>query len=240
VTTSVGSAFDLSERDRAVVELVGKFRQLLAGQIKACLFHDVASATPLDRTLKRLVERKHLSRLKRLVGGDQGGSGQFIYQLGRQGWRLLDRPGAYWAPQAVNWHSLAIADCYVLLKQAEYRGELEVVQFVTEPACHHDIGPFLLTPDAYVEVGSCTTKLKYSYWLEVDRGTEHLNKIEEKCVRYWRAFRAWQEEYFPTILFVVPDSARERAIVSVHDQGPVEARKLFSVCTRDHLVNLIP
>jgi hypothetical protein len=94
MTTSWGSTSELSERDREVVELVGNFRQLLPSQIGARLFQGRSSTTPPDRTLKRLVERKRLSRLKRLVGGDHGGSRQFIYQLGCQGWRSLDRPGA--------------------------------------------------------------------------------------------------------------------------------------------------
>jgi hypothetical protein len=48
----------LPDRDRAVVELVAKFRQLTGGHIRDSLFADLASPTPLDRTLKRLVEQK--------------------------------------------------------------------------------------------------------------------------------------------------------------------------------------
>ncbi|MFD6072776.1 replication-relaxation family protein, partial [Amycolatopsis lurida] len=76
---AVGLASQLPERDRKVVELVAKFRQMTRQQIQACLFCRNASATPLDRTLKRLVEQKHLARLARLVGGDRGGSAQYIY-----------------------------------------------------------------------------------------------------------------------------------------------------------------
>ncbi len=52
-----------SARDRAVVELVDRFRQLTASQVAAVLFTDQVSKTPLDRTLKRLVERRYLTRL---------------------------------------------------------------------------------------------------------------------------------------------------------------------------------
>jgi hypothetical protein len=217
-------AVELSARDREVVELVAKFRQMTTGQIRDSLFADLASTTPLDRTLKRLVEQKHLSRLKRLVGGDQGGSGQYVYQLGRAGWKLLNKSGAYWAPRAVNLHTLAIADCYIMLLQCG----LEVIQFITEPDCHRAVGDVLHTPDAYVELGDPAERVKYSYFLEVDRGTEHLDKIQDKCSRYWRAYQMWQGAYFPIVLFVVPDRRRVREVERVLASGPPEATKLFT------------
>jgi hypothetical protein len=225
-------ASQLSERDRAVVELVAKFGQMTTGQIRAGLFADLASATPLDRTLKRLVEQKHLSRLKRLIGGDQGGSGQYVYQLGRAGWKLLDKSGAYWAPRSVNLHTLAIADCYVML----LCGELEIIQFTTEPNCHQTVGNLRLTPDACVVLGDRAEQIKYEYWLEVDRGTEHLDKIQDKYSRYWRAFQMWQEEFFPTVLFAVPDERRVQEIQGVVEGGLEGAQALFRCCVLDGLV----
>jgi hypothetical protein len=185
---------------------------MTAGHIRDSLFAELASTTPVDRTLKRLVERGYLSRLRRLIGGDHGGSGQFVYQLGRAGWKLLDKPGAYWAPRAVNLHTLAITDCYVTFKQAERDGVIEIIQFVTEPECHQAVGNVLLTPDAYMEIGNRVEQLKYSYWLEVDRGTEHLDKIQEKCDRYRRAHQLWRQEYFPRVLFVTSEVRRRASI----------------------------
>lgn len=220
---------ELSARDRAVVELVGKFRQMTRGQIRASLFQALASPTPVDRTLKRLVERGYLARLARLVGGDRGGSAQYVYQLGRAGWKLLDRPGAYWAPRAVNLHALAVADCFVALKEAEQRGELEVISFTTELDCHEVVGQVRLTPDAYVELAVGGRKL--ISWLEVDRGTEHLGVIQEKCERYWKAFTSGQwDGVFPYVLFIVPDEQRLRAIERVVQAGPVEAHEIFRAC----------
>ncbi|MCP3797984.1 replication-relaxation family protein [Allokutzneria sp. A3M-2-11 16] len=218
---------ELSTRDRALVELVGKFRQMTSKQIGISLFSSLASQTPLDRALKRLVERRYLERLDRLVGGNQGGSAQYVYQLGRAGWKHLRRPGVFWAPRAVNLHTLAIADCYAELKRREQTGQLELIQFVAEPECHRVVGDVLLTPDAYIEVGNRPKRIKRTYWLEVDRGTEQLNKIQEKCQRYWTAYRAWREEYFPRVFFVVPDEQRKEVIVRVVSKGPLEARYLF-------------
>jgi hypothetical protein len=169
----------LSNRDQEVVQLVAKFRQMTHSQIRDSLFAGLASTTPVDRTLKRLLEQKHLSRLKRLVGGDQGGSAQYVYQLGRAGWKQLNKPGSFWMPRAINLHTLAISDYFATLKRAEHDGQLEVIQFVTEPDCHQVVGNILLTPDAYVEVGDRIEQVKRAYWLEVDRGTEHLGTIQE-------------------------------------------------------------
>ncbi|ROP38983.1 replication-relaxation family protein [Saccharothrix texasensis] len=221
---------ELSERDRAVVELVGRFRQLTTKQVRALNFANLASPTPADRTLKRLVERKYLARLERLLGGHRGGSAQYVYQLGRAGWKLLYRPGAYWAPRAVNLHALAVADCFVALKEAEQRAELEVISFITEPDCHQIVSQVRLTPDAYVELTAHGQKL--TSWLEVDRGTEHLGVIQEKCERYWQAFRSGQwDGVFPYVLFIVPDERRKRAVHQVFQAGPAEAAELFSVCS---------
>jgi len=219
----------LPTRDMQVVELVGKFRQLTAGHIRALLFADVASQTPVDRTLKRLVERKYLMRLHRLVGGTQGGSAQYVYQLGRQGWNLLDRHGEYWAPRAVNLHTLAVADCMVALKRAEKNGALKIVSFKTEPDCYETVGDIRLTPDAFVELNLGGQQL--TSWLEVDRGTEHPDKIQEKCERYWKASTSGQwDGYFPFVLYVVPDVQRQRAIERIVQAGPVGANELFSIC----------
>jgi hypothetical protein len=222
---------ELSERERLVIEYVARFRQLTAGQLRTFVFGELASPTPCDRTLKRLVDGKYLMRLHRLVGGTQGGSAQYVYQLGRQGWRVLERAGEYWAPRAVNLHALAIADCLVKLKTAERAGVLEVASFTTEPACHVRVGGLLLTPDAFVELKLGDGRGSLISWLEVDRGTEHLSTIQEKCERYWKASISGQwDGHFPYVLFVVPDEQRQRAIERLIHAGPPSATELFNTC----------
>ena len=220
----------LSARDRTVIEYVAQFRQLTPRHLHTFVFGELASQTPCDRTLKRLVDGKYLMRLHRLVGGTQGGSAQYVYQLGRQGWRLLGRAGEYWAPRAVNLHALAIADCLVKLKIAEKAGALEVASFITEPACHVNVGGLLLTPDAFVELKLGDGRGHLISWLEVDRGTEHLGTIQEKCERYWKASISGQwDGVFPFVLFVVPDEHRKRVIDRVVQAGPTGAKGLFAV-----------
>lgn len=229
----------LSPRDRAVVELVSRFRQLTAGQIQATLFADCASKTPCDRALKRLCGQRYIERLARPVGGDGGGSRQYVYQLGRAGWRLLGLQGAFWTARSVNLHSLAIADCFVRLQTADTGRQLKIVRFDTEPACHREVGDIQLTPDAYAEIGITVRRLKFSLFLEVDRGTERAAVIREKCVRYWHAYQQWHEEHFPYVLFVVPDSARHREVERVIDTGPGEASELFRIAEPNTLITVI-
>ncbi|WP_281356996.1 replication-relaxation family protein [Fodinicola acaciae] len=220
----------VSSRDVEVVRLVGRFRQMSARQIGSALFDGLASATPRERALKRLVERGYLVRLGRLVGGDGGGSAQYVYQLGRRGWTMLGKSGAYWAPRAVSLHTLAIADCFVRLRTELPIIGVELIEFRPEPGCHRVVGDVTLTPDAYVEIGDRQRGLKFAFWLEVDRGTEHSRTIREKCQRYWRAYGVWTDAYFPRVVFVVPDERRTRAIEAITSFGPREARDLFEVC----------
>jgi hypothetical protein len=214
-------------RDRAVVELVGRFRQLTAGQIGAVLFAGNGSQTPLDRCLKRLVERRYLARLSRLVGGDGGGSAQYVYQLGRAGCQLVSRPGRYWPLRAVNLHTLAIADCFVRLVEAERAGTCTILRFDPEPDV--PANGVTLTPDALVDLGYHERGMKTSHFLEVDRATEHRETIKDKCVRYWRAYQQWDGDVFPYVIFVVPDRERATVIRQVIASGPTEAQPLFQV-----------
>ncbi|MBB4910597.1 replication-relaxation family protein [Actinophytocola algeriensis] len=220
-----------------MIDLVAQFKQLNTRHIRASLFNELASATPPDRTLRRLVEQHYLARLqRRLVGGSHGGSSQHVYQLGRAGWTLLDKPGAFWAPRAINLHSLGIADCFVAFKQAEQRDELVLLEFITEPECHASVGPVQLTPDARFEVGDRARGVRIAYWLELDRGTEHRSVIAEKCSRYWKALHNWQQEVFPTVLFVTPDLQRAQQLAQTAHGGPVGSQALFKVAILGDLV----
>jgi hypothetical protein len=237
--TAWGSGSTLSPRDAQVVELVGRFRLLGAEQIRAVLFADLASKTPLDRALKRLTDAGYLARLGRMVGGYGGGSGQYVYQLGRMGWRHLGKGGGYRPLRVIDHHALQIAECFVLLKQLERGGELTVLGYEADPASRRTIGDILLTPDAYVEIGVAATRQKFAFWLEIDRDTENAEVIRGKCVRYWRAYQAWDDAVFPWVVFVVPDEARRREVARVIAGGPDDAQDLFRVCEFDTLAELI-
>jgi hypothetical protein len=239
MTAPGGSLSTLPPRDRAVVELVARFRQLSARHVQEALFAGLASKTPGDRTLKRLCERGYLVRLARPVGGDGGGSNQHVYQLGRVGWRMLGMPGSYWVARSVNRHSLAIADCFVSLTAVERGGQLTVLRFDTEPDCHRAVGTVRLTPDSYFEVGLWEHRLKFMVFLEVDLGSEHPRVIREKCTRYWQAYQQWPNESFPYVVYVVPDTQRRQELERVVAAVPDAAQALFRVCELPDFPELI-
>jgi hypothetical protein len=219
----------LSARDIEVVELVGRFRQLHAEQIRSVMFPTQSSKTPLDRCLHRLTRMGYLARLDRVVGGFGGGSGCYVYQLGRAGWRVLAKGGAYRPQRAVSWHTLTITECFVRLASFEHDGQMTVLAFEPEPSCHLNVAGTALTPDAYVELGVRATRQQYRLWLEIDRGTEHMDTIKGKCVRYWRAYQAWDEAVFPYVVFVVLNASRQREIERTIADGPAAAQTLFRV-----------
>ncbi len=223
----------LSERERSVVELVGRFRLMTAQQIRDVIFTTQSSKTPLDRALQRLTANGYLHRLGRLVGGVGGGSGQYVYQLGRTGWRLLGRVGTYRPLRVVDLHTLTITECFVELSMLAGTGRLSLLNFRPEPGCHVQVAGVPLTPDAYVDLGEPTRRLQFRYWLEIDRGTENMDTIKGKCVRYWKAYQAWQEDVFPFVVFVVLDSTRQREIERVVAAGPAEAQAIFRVYELD-------
>jgi hypothetical protein len=222
-----------------VVELVGRFRLMGAEQVREVLFSTQSSKTPLDRALLRLTTAGYLVRLGRMVGGFGGGSGQYVYQLGRAGWRLLGKGGGYRPLRVIDHHTLTIAECFVMLKRLEHGGELTVIRYDADPASRQNVGDILLTPDAYVELGVSATRQKFHFWLEIDRDTENAETIRGKCVRYWRAFQAWDGEVFPYIVFVVPDDRRQRELERTIAGGPDEAQELFQIYQLENFAELI-
>lgn len=210
-----------------------------AEQIRDVLFTTQSSKTPLDRTLKRLTDAGYLARLGRLVGGFGGGSGQYVYQLGRVGWRYLGKGGGYRPLRVVDYHTLTITECFVLLKRLERSGELTIIRYDADPASRQTVGEMLLTPDAFVVLGVTTIRQKFSFWLEIDRDTENAETIRGKCVRYWRAFQSWDGDVFPYVVFVVPDEPRRRELERIVAGGPDEAQALFQICELDTFGELI-
>lgn len=231
--TAWDGASGLSPRDAQIVELVGRFRLMAAEQIRAAFFFEQRSKTPLDRALKRLTDGGCLARLGRMVGGFGGGSGQYVYQLGRAGWRQLGKGGGYRPLRVIDHHALQIAECFVLLKALERGGELSVISYAADPASRQTVADILLTPDAYVELGVPATRQKFMFWLEIDRDTENAEVIRGKCVRYWRTYQAWPGDVFPYVVFVVPDEPRRRELERVIAGGPDDAQALFRVVTPD-------
>jgi hypothetical protein len=171
-----------------------------------------------------------------MVGGLKGGSGQYVYQLGNRGFFLFNEKGKKYNPaRVVNYHSIAIVDCYLILRRLELARKLEIAGWTTEPDCWVTIERNELHPDMYVELAAPRSA---RVWLEIDMGTEGQKQLKEKLSRYWRAYNVvdateWPE--FPLVLFVAVDEERERELRWLIEQGTEEQRKLFRVTTKDAL-----
>lgn len=223
----------LSERDAAIVKLVGRFGQLAAGHVRALVFHTNQSPTPVNRVLARLTANKVLARIeRRLVGGTGGGSGQSVYQLGPKGHTFLRIERRYWPYRAVNYHMLAIADAYVALKEAERAGQLKVLNAATEPDTWHTVAGAELRPDMFADLGLVEKRQRVPLFIEVDMGTERQRQIKDKLDRYahaWRHSDGSELEVFPLVLFLTPDDERTAELRYLIARQAEEVRPLFAV-----------
>lgn len=229
----------ISDRDRRVVQLVARFKQMAAAHLQELLFADRSSRTPCDRALKRLTERRYLARIeRRMVGGSRGGSGQYVYQLGPRGHTLFFE-GRYIPARTINYHTLAIVDAYLELHRLYVAGRIVIVGFSTEPDSWVTIDRYQLMPDLYVELERPQdpgNRLKI--WFEVDMGSEGQRQIKAKLERYWNAYNAADSQQwpvFPVVMFAAADEYRARELSWLIEQGPADAQALFRVTTIEEL-----
>lgn len=231
------------DRDRQIVLSVDRFGQLAVAHISKLHFADLASSEPMYRALRRLVERKYLARIeRRMVGGTGAGSGQYVYQLGSEGWKAVGKPGKYWPFRMVNYHTLAIADAHMELLELEREGRIEIVGFTTEPDTWLSIAGADLRPDMFVEVRKSFEKRTMSLWVETDMGTERQKAIKDKLARYWHAYENANAEtlpVFPLVLFLAPDEKRARELRWWIESGPKDAQPLFIVSTVSEYARLL-
>jgi len=208
-----------TSRDADIIQAVDQFGQLTSGHIWHCHF-DNTNKNSMDRVLKRLVALKLLARVeRRLVGGNGGGSGQYVYQLGAAGHEYLDKRGKYVpSHRTVKQHMLEIADAYGEFVTAEESGNIRILNYLTEPNTHMDIAGAKVRPDLFMEYELVGKGEGRSLWLEIDRGHESLPVISEMVKRYVHVFKYATKrdvERVPAVVFLVPDDRRKRSIESV-------------------------
>lgn len=226
-------------RDLEILQLVGKFGQLTTTQINSLIFHSNRSDSPCDAVLLRLYRGKHLIRLGRtLVTVKRGGSGEYVYALGRAGWPLV-YTGRYRVKTTIYQHTLDIVDAYIRLVEAERAGRLVLEKFNPEKSASVTIGGQLLQPDAFVRYS--VDGRRSSFFLEVDKGSEHKQQLAAMFERYRSAWLNYDESdhEFGGILTLVsmpPKRASERVqeLNRILDRLPDDgSRGLFRVETLD-------
>lgn len=220
---------DLSDRDLEVLRFVFQVGVADARQLERLAFPPgpgtkLTAARRARRSLARLVDHGLLNRLDRRVGGVRAGSSGYLYQVATTGRRALGMPGRVrgFEPGArFVGHALAIAELHVQLVEAHRAGAVTGLHVGHERDAWRRFtttaGVETLRPDLLVEV-TTTDGWELRWFVEVDRGTEHLPTVIRKCQtyeRYWRSGReADHHEIFPRVLWSVPDQRRADAVQS--------------------------
>lgn len=242
----------IDQRDLSILHFISSFHQLTSHHLQQLIFNDMTSHTPLSRSVNRLVDRRYLARIeRRLVGGARGGAGQYVYQLGPEGWRMAqaanpDDPHwrGRWSPdRAIHPHTLAIADCYVALDKLRRQGVLTMPGYSTEPDCHVTIRDglkeYVLRPDLYAEIARPDGSKPLRLMFEVDMGTQGQKQITQKLMRYWNASGVAGGDEWPAgqlVVFIAVDEHRATELRWLLDKGKPEQRGLVKVHTLDSFV----
>ena len=231
----ISLAETLPERERQIVATVGQLRLVMGSQLERLHFNKTGKAASRERaarrTLAHLSEQHILYRLERRIGGVRAGSAGHIYSLGSIGKRL----NAYWQGQglvrvrtvhepgtAFVRHTLAVAEQYVRLIEAERAGQCELLGFDAEPACWRTHpaqrgGQVTLKPDAYVRLG--VREFEQRSFLEVDCGSEGRAALTRKCDYYVAYYQTGLEQaeqgVFPRVVWVTTNQEVVRSLVEV-------------------------
>lgn len=242
----------LTERDSRILEDLERFRALTTRLIQRLHFpagaHGLHATVPTatrlaNRVLLRLEAHGFIARIERRIGGPLRGSAATTWHLAATGERLLRaRRGVAGRRRYVtpSWsflsHTLAIAEFAVALREAELRGELDVLELDTEPSCWRPFqGPantITLKPDLFVVIAN--PDVEAHAFVEIDRGTEHLPTVIEKCRTYQQYRQTGTEQQrsgvYPAVLWITPDVDRARKLRTAIRSEPDLPSGLFTVC----------
>jgi hypothetical protein len=213
---------ELTPRDAAVVELVGRLNQAASTHIQALLFHDV-SRIPRDRCLARLVEGDYLVRVGHRAPGPHGGNAPIVYQLGPRGWSYLGRTGRYWRRRAVSEHSLIVADIFTRLVGLDRDGTIKLL--AAEP--EYPVGQ--ARADLFLDAGIPGIGKRRVYYLEVQRSSRR-DVIKGKLSTYSAMFETTKLDVWPWLVFIVMDEYHKREVTR---QVPGKVREWVRVWTPD-------
>ncbi|MFC8852940.1 replication-relaxation family protein [Streptomyces sp. NPDC057144] len=218
---------ELSTRDLTVLKLVGTFIQLASSHLTELVFSDRSHSVP-DKVLGRLAARQFLTVVGRRASGDKGGAGPFVYRLGRYGRSLLGVEGRQ--STRMNDHALMIADTFTALRRAETAGHLRITEWAVERPVQ------TVRADLFVAVEYPAQSRRSQYYLEIDTGSEWERQITEKLNGYWRAAQADDAEYFPYVVFVVKNTARQAELLRFIRRMPEERQEMVRVFLLNELI----
>lgn len=238
-------AEQLSLRDVVLLSDLAKLRCLTGIQLERLHFSDLAAPNrnrARNRVLGRLTRLQAVATLTRRIGGVRKGSDGLVYALDIAGQRVVRLlTGQDESPARRPWtpglpflaHTLAVAELYVRLQEAERTGQLELTDFRAEPASWYRTASLgTLKPDAYVQIASLRNE--DVWWVEVDLATESRTTLRRKLSLYLLAHQMGTggpgpEGLLPRVLVTVPTSRRLEIVREVvADLGPPADKLLFA------------
>ncbi len=250
-------SLQLTNRDRQTLWTVSRFRVMSGAQLGRLFWSEGSPRTRgrlARRGLNRLTQLDILEPLARRVGGERSGSASTTFAVGRAGQYILQSerasgrrvrraytPGARYLA-----HTLAVAQLYVDLVDAERQGLVEIATFSPEPECWRPYtgawgASLTLKPDAYLKLG--IGEHIYSYFAEQDMATEAQTTIESKARRYHDYYRTGAEQaargVFPRVLWIVPSAAHAERVRETLERLPANAQRLFAVTTTAEALALL-
>jgi Replication-relaxation len=247
----------LSEQDYAVLQQVATLHFVSGSQLTRLCFSDSdderANVRAGRRALLRLVRLGTLERLERPIGGIRAGSAGFVYHLGLAGQRIAIDRG--WQPERharrsltpgslFVRHTLAVAELHTQLIESDRARRFELLELTAEPSCWRNFDGIggqrtTLKPDSYVRLGLGT--FEYSYFIEVDRGTEGSRALERQLQLYIACHASGVEQIerqvFPRVLWLTPDDRRSSVVIGSIERLPAEHGELFQVARFDEAID---
>jgi hypothetical protein len=237
----------LGERDVAILTVLRELRLMTGNQIRRMFFpegNQVTQARKSRAVLKRLIEQRLVVRLQRRVGGLHAGSEGQVVGLSGLGQAVLDvgidsvrrHRSVTDTKLAFQDHVLAIAELHVRLLELARTGAAELLDFQAEPSCWRRFSGIgghgvTLKPDALVRLA--VGDYEVVAFIEQDMATESIPTLVRKLgvhIDYWRSGQEQHEHgVHPRVWWLVPDTARLKAVARAIGHVPAEARQLFEV-----------
>lgn len=244
-------ADSLSPRDWAILRFLAAQKFATTAQLRRAHFAGHTTVTAATRAcvrvLDRLLAHRLVGRLERRIGGSRRGSAGFIWHLDVAGERLTKEPTAARRrlgdpSTAFLDHMLAVTETVVALRELVSDGALQLTRLDVETAAWRTFlarsgTTAVLKPDLLVTLSG--SDYDDHWYIEVDRGTEHLPVLLAKCRAYaaYRATGRAQSEHgvFPRVLWIVPTTRRvQRLQAAIHADKDLPNR-LFAVIAPDQL-----
>lgn len=194
----------LMQRDKAVVKSVNDYRVMRQDQIQRLHF---PSKNTAQFRLQKLWQHQFLKRsFLPVLGGVQNST--ILYQVGKRGAELLRNEFGY-ASDALRYsprrqlsyrfleHTLGLTEIRLAIELSCRKHGFEILEWQDEKALKKkpdkvQTGPVrqsAVLPDGYFVIGSDPTT-KFHFFLEYDRGSEHLGFFKRKIALYWLYFQS--------------------------------------------------